>query len=1162
MTETVLRLYDFLTAHRVWRALSALAVVAAMLALVSRLAYKEDIADFLPVDSEQQNALKVYRDMAGADRIIAIVQSRDSAAADPDRLVAAADRFVDAVQRADTAHVLGAITSQADMSAAAEVSAFVYENMPYFLTEADYERMDSALSSPGNVARQLRADRQMLMLPAGSMMAENIGRDPLNLFTPVVQQLGGAASELRYEIYDGHIFSPDMTRALVTMTSPYGASETEHNARLADMLRQCADKATAGAPGVEIHLTGGPVIAVGNARQIKADSLVSVAVAVTLILALLLASLRNVRNLLLIAVSIGWGWLFAMGALALVHESVSVIVVGISSVILGIAVNYPLHYIAHLGHTPDRRKALREIVAPLLVGNITTVGAFLALVPLRSAALRDLGLFSSFLLIGTIVFVLVFLPHMARVPAPGPSRQSPLDRLSSFSPESKPAFVWAVVAVTAVLGYFSMQTAFDPDMSHINYMTAGQKADMEYLQRAMTTGGSLRKVYAISSDSTADGALDKSLRLQRTVGQLRREGIVAAHSGCTRFLCSRAEQRRRIGLWNSFWQGRRDSVMAQLRRSAADEGFAVESFSDFARLLDTRFQPHGTEWFGMLSGSVFASCLHRDSVAGRYNVVDVLSVDSSAVDRVEARLAATECTAFDVAGMNSAVANRLSADFNYIGFACAFIVFFFLWLSMGSIELAMLSFVPMAVSWIWILGIMALCGMQFNIVNIILATFIFGQGDDYTIFMTEGASYEYAYRRRMLASYKHSIILSALIMFIGIGTLVVARHPALHSLAEVTIAGMFSVVLMAYVFPPLVFRWLVQSRGRYRTRPLSLGPALVAAWARVLGFCLCAAAFAAGSVTVAAAGGSPRRRAAFRRLVSRMCRLALRCIPTVEWRVERECTDAGMQGAIVVADVETPLDAVAVVALSDSVVTASCGAEKACWPLRKMMSWLGHIYLTGDTALDTAAVKAAADANLSVAVMVCRRDGNGGAVPPDFKDILAPCAAAGIGTVPVMVCGSRRAMPDDRLALYRSAVTVSVRRRVAPSDGMQDRLPGMFEQWRAEAESRMRTAESFRGLVIDRYRYKGTEIFSSVRRSLRRNECFAAQVEVAETSAVACFANTGYGEMPLMYALVHATQKVWVAEPDADRRALLRYCAEGIAPNLTVCESLAQIETT
>jgi hypothetical protein len=177
---------------------------------------------------------------------------------------------------------------------------------------------------------------------------------------------------------------------------------------------------------------------------------------------------------------------------------------------------------------------------------------------------------------------------------------------------------------------------------------------------------------------------------------------------------------------------------------------------------------------------------------------------------------------FDVAGMNSSIASRLSDDFNYIGWACALIVFFFLWASLGCIELAVLSFLPMAVSWVWILGLMALCGIQFNVVNVILATFIFGQGDDYTIFMTEGCQYEYAWRRTMLASYKRSIMLSAAIMFIGIGALVFARHPALHSLAVITIVGMSSVVLMACLLPPLVFRWLVCDGKGWRRQPLTL----------------------------------------------------------------------------------------------------------------------------------------------------------------------------------------------------------------------------------------------------------------------------------------------------------------------------------------------------
>jgi hypothetical protein len=114
-------------------------------------------------------------------------------------------------------------------------------------------------------------------------------------------------------------------------------------------------------------------------------------------------------------------------------------------------------------------------------------------------------------------------------------------------------------------------------------------------------------------------------------------------------------------------------------------------------------------------------------------------------------------------------------------------------------------------------------GMQFNIVNVILATFIFGQGDDYTIFITDGLIEEFAYRKKLLPSFKNSIVISALIMFIGMGSLIVAKHPALHSLAEVTIVGMFTVVFMAWIVPPLIFGWLVRHHGKVRPEPITIG---------------------------------------------------------------------------------------------------------------------------------------------------------------------------------------------------------------------------------------------------------------------------------------------------------------------------------------------------
>ena len=67
------------------------------------------------------------------------------------------------------------------------------------------------------------------------------------------------------------------------------------------------------------------------------------------------------------------------------------------------------------------------------------------------------------------------------------------------------------------------------------------------------------------------------------------------------------------------------------------------------------------------------------------------------------------------------LAQRLSDDFDYIGLCCSIIVFLFLWLSFRSVLLALIAFVPMLLSWLWILALMHILGLQFNIVNIILS---------------------------------------------------------------------------------------------------------------------------------------------------------------------------------------------------------------------------------------------------------------------------------------------------------------------------------------------------------------------------------------------------------------------------------------------------------
>lgn len=273
----------------------------------------------------------------------------------------------------------------------------------------------------------------------------------------------------------------------------------------------------------------------------------------------------------------------------------------------------------------------------------------------------------------------------------------------------------------------------------------------------------------------------------------------------TNFLTSQKEQQRRIDKWNAFLKSHSD-LTASIKNAATAQGFSSDAFGDFDAIVEGQYSPQPFDYFSPLTSLVFSGNISRDEQTGRCSIVDVLKVEKQDVATVTSALPGC----FDIASLNSKLADSLSDDFNYIGWACSLIVFFFLWFSFRRIELAIISFLPMAISWVWILGIMSLLGIKFNIVNIILATFIFGQGDDYTIFMTEGCISEYVHKKPVLASYKNSIILSALIMFIGIGTLILAKHPAMHSLAEVTIVGMFSVVFMAYTVPPLLFKWMMK----------------------------------------------------------------------------------------------------------------------------------------------------------------------------------------------------------------------------------------------------------------------------------------------------------------------------------------------------------------
>lgn len=1167
MTAEIIRIYEYMKSHRkiYWLSLSILIFGFALL-LVS-LTYKEDISDFLPDNNKYSKALKVYQDLVGANKIIVIAQYADSTKIAPDTIARAVDLFVGELEKTDKCNLFLNLTYQMDQSQVAEMISYVYQNIPYFLTPTDYLRMDSLVCKPDFIPSQLAADKQLLMLPASSLLSENIQRDPLNLFTPVVAGLQSNIPALSYESYDGYIFTPDMQRAIIMMDSPFGASETEKNGVLIETLDSIAQQVNIAIPSVSFHLTGGPVIAVGNATQIKKDSLLSITIAIILIVLLLIYVFRRVWSILMIVVSIGWGWLFAMGGMALLHDSVSVIVIGISSVILGIAVNYPLHLIAHLQHTPNMETTLKEISKPLIIGNITTVGAFLALVPLKSVALRDLGLFSSLLLIGTIIFVLIYLPHTIKMKQRVHDIHV-LSKVSELSLDNKRWVVVGVLILTVVFGYLSLGTVFDPNMNHINYMSKEQKEDMSYFQQLISSNKTGETVYIVNGSSDLDASLDMSHKLSYTITQLEKEGIVKGKRSCSHFLSSQAEQEKRISRWKKFVSEHGEDIEKQVRISAKNENFQESSFDDFFEILhaDYDIQPMG--YFSPLTKTVFASNISVDSIAHQVNVVDMVYTNESDIEKVIAKIEKEhpEIYAFDVQGMNSSIATHLSDDFNYIGWACGIIVFVFLWLSFGSIELAVLSFIPMAVSWIWILGIMTVMDIHFNVVNIILATFIFGQGDDYTIFMTEGCQYEYAYRRKVLVSYKSSIIVSALIMFIGIGALIFAKHPALHSLAQVTIIGMFSVVMMAYLFPPLIFKWLVSVKGRYRVRPISIRGLFVTGYSAVIFFIQLATVYLLGGILFGIFRGKGRSKRIFRDYI-RMCFwFDMNHIWGVHFNYINSSNEDFANPAVIVCNHQSMLDTAFLMAISSKIIIVANSHASNHLVTRKVFQWMDFYTIPDNESADIFHLSELVKEGYSIVVFPEGTRNEKSSILRFHKGAFYLAEKLHLDTVPIYLHGVNHVFPRNTLCTYPGKVTLEVGDRIKYGDKdyyghdykectrlMRNLYDKKFQLMKNQHE----TIEYYVPFVLDRYRYKGTEIFRSVKRNLNNYKRHAEKYNSIDSSCIIVL-NSGWGELSLLLALTKPNATVISVEKDEEKLCVSSIAAENVVNNITYMTELKE----
>ena len=814
MHRIFLPLYRFFEQHKALLYLLLAGSFILFAAFGIRLRYEEDIVKLLP-RSSTDNEL-AFTDIGLKDKVFIQITSADPAnPLDPYTMGTYMDEYCQALLQQDTAgRFMSGILYQLDMGSMLGAMDYGFEHLPAFIDTSLYAAFLQAME-PEAVEAAMQENLALLEADMTGEASQLVTMDPLGLRNILIKQLmpedGGVGG---FTIEEGHFFCPDKTVALAFLDPSFPTLDSWAAQRFYNMLNRERKVFEAAHPDARVLAHGTPLGSVSNASTIRGDLVMTVGFSLLVILVILLLSFHNWTFIWQQIVPILYGAVFSLACVYWIKGYMSLMALGLGAIVLGVAISYCLHVLIHHYYVDDVEQMLREESTPVTLGCITTVGAFLGLLFTESDLLRDFGLFATFALIGNTFFALFFLPHFMKPEQVKFKKYKGfrvIDQINNL-PWDRNRWVLIVMAVLIVAGLaLSSRVKFDSDLRNLDYdeplLTESQRLYSE------KNASGYMDLYFAAWDEDLDQALEYNKILTRKLDSLSAIGLVKGYSPLTKLLFqSRKDQELRIAAWKDFWTPeRKTQAWREIAAAARHSGLEASLFLPFQALLEADYEPGDLYASGVFPQELVDNYIELQE-SGRYMVFTSVAFRPEDTDAVTAPL---------VSGPNALVLEPfyycrdmveiVHDDFNTTQWISSLFVFLVLLLAFRNIITAVVAFLPMFLSWHVLQGLMALLGLEFNLINIVISTFVFGIGVDYSIFVMEGLLTEARTGvRDTLDFHKVAIVFSALVLVIVVVSLIFARHPAIRSIGVITLIGMATTILLTYSLEPFIFRQLLK----------------------------------------------------------------------------------------------------------------------------------------------------------------------------------------------------------------------------------------------------------------------------------------------------------------------------------------------------------------
>ncbi|PLY02788.1 MAG: hypothetical protein C0623_03245 [Desulfuromonas sp.] len=661
--------------------------------------------------------------------------------------------------------------------------------LPFLLEADDLEQIEQQLT-PEKIDRQLATRFAELLQPQGIALKESIRHDPLGLQQLAFAKLGYLNPLPGVRIEQGQFVSADGRSSLLLADTPALITDAVAGRKLVD--------AFAGARrvlpvGITADLLSGHPYTLANAEAIQKDMqrvLVVSGVGILLLFTLFLRRLHAVAVFLLPLFCIA----AALVITSLWFGRVSGITIGFGAVLLGITIDFGLHVYFALQHGSGLRPALLKAVSrPVLFGGLTTLAAFSILLNSDLPGQRQLAIFAMAGIITALMLALLVLPHYVGSNSATRSTRTWFDLNRVF--REQPNLRWVVVLLWFGV---AMVSAFEAQNMTINGELRQLSYRPEELRRAEQSladvWGRMRdRALVFVAAETMDDALDTN---QKVWQLLKQQQVESEAVSLAPLIAAPATQQQRLDNWQRFWQRNGDRTSRLVQSAGLKYGFSGDAFQPFFDSLERTPEPISTkslEQWGL--GGLLDNLAPKKKEGAQ--LISLIPDRPQLIEKLEPSLAAIPgVTLVSQSRFGRQLSREIAADFaNFIIYA-GLAVLMLLLLLFRRIQDVLLALLPVLTGLLAMFGGMGWLGIEMNLFNVIATILIIGLGVDYGIFMVCHS------RQTAETASTRAIVVSGLTTLVGFGALILARHPALHSIGLTVLLGISAAVPTAVLVIP------------------------------------------------------------------------------------------------------------------------------------------------------------------------------------------------------------------------------------------------------------------------------------------------------------------------------------------------------------------------